>query len=219
MWRKLLPDASKAHLVAIWLLASRYNNEVPADAEWIARKINATTTVDLTLLEKAEFIKFNQLCSEPLAHCKQVARPERETETQVETEKEGEKDTCAEPLSRSTPEAEPDTPVFLLRPFIALPTNKAGEEFSVMPPQVDEFHELYPAVDVRQALRSMRGWLLSNPKERKTLKGMARFINGWLEREQNKGSRGRNNGRSEQPTAHENLQAGTLIALKRLGAA
>ncbi len=29
-----LPDASKMHLVAIWLLASRNDNKIPHDAEW-----------------------------------------------------------------------------------------------------------------------------------------------------------------------------------------
>lgn len=45
-----LPDASKAHLVAIWLLASRSNNRVPCDAAWIAKKISASEKVNLQKL-------------------------------------------------------------------------------------------------------------------------------------------------------------------------
>ena len=36
-----LPDASKAHLFAIFLLASLYNNAIPADGDFIKSKINA----------------------------------------------------------------------------------------------------------------------------------------------------------------------------------
>lgn len=151
--------------------------------------------------------------SEMLTH----TQAEGEGKGNMEREQEGErKDTSAEPLTRSTPEAEPEPPQFLIRPFIALPTNKTGEEFSVMPTQVDEFVDLYPAVDVKQALRSMRGWLLSNPTQRKTAKGMVRFINGWLEREQNKGNR--INGSGQRPTPHDNLQQGTILALERIAA-
>jgi hypothetical protein len=42
-----LRDASKMHLIAIWLLASRSENKIPYDPEWIARRINATDAIDL----------------------------------------------------------------------------------------------------------------------------------------------------------------------------
>ncbi len=45
-----LPDAARAHLVGIFLLASRYDNELPADPEWISRKLHATEPVELELL-------------------------------------------------------------------------------------------------------------------------------------------------------------------------
>ena len=76
-----LPDASKAHLFAIWLLASRYNNQIPHDAEFIARKINATEPVDLDTLIKIGFLVEMQGCSKSLASCKQDACLETETET------------------------------------------------------------------------------------------------------------------------------------------
>ena len=58
---------------------------------------------------------------------------------------------------------------------------------------IDGWKELYPAVDILQELRKMKGWLDSNPAKRKTQRGIKRFINGWLAREQDrnvvKGSR------------------------------
>ena len=68
---------------------------------------------------------------------------------------------------------------------IALPLND-GREFSVTEAMVSEFSGLYPAVDVMQELRNMRGWLINNPKNRKTRAGIRRFINSWLSREQDR---------------------------------
>lgn len=70
-------------------------------------------------------------------------------------------------------------------PAISLPTN-TGAEFGITKEQVSEFGRLYPAVDVPQALRAMRGWLLANGSKRKTARGMLRFVNTWLAREQDK---------------------------------
>ena len=83
-----LPDPSKAHLLAIMLLASRYNNKIPLDAKWVATKINATHPVDFDLLQKAGFIIKDQHCSDLLAKRYQNALPERETERETETERE-----------------------------------------------------------------------------------------------------------------------------------
>lgn len=52
-----------------------------------------------------------------------------------------------------------------------------------------EYVRLYPNVDVKQQFNEMRGWCLSNPKKRKTKRGITRFVNSWLSREQDRGSR------------------------------
>lgn len=50
-----------------------------------------------------------------------------------------------------------------------------------------EYVRLYPKVDVKQQFNEMRGWCISNPQKRKTRRGVARFVNSWLSREQDKG--------------------------------
>lgn len=80
----LLPDASKWHLVAIWLLASRSNNEIPLDPAWVQKRICASSPVDLTILKNAGFIQYNQNRSKPLAKRKQVDDLEREGQVQGE---------------------------------------------------------------------------------------------------------------------------------------
>jgi hypothetical protein len=56
-----LPDASKFHLVAIWLLASRSENKIPFDPVWVAKRIDANQPVDLSLLAARGFIVTDQL--------------------------------------------------------------------------------------------------------------------------------------------------------------
>lgn len=60
--------------------------------------------------------------------------------------------------------------------------------YPVTQSQIDHWSELYPAVDVKQELLKMQGWLESNPNRRKTKRGINAFITSWLSREQDKGS-------------------------------
>lgn len=90
-------------------------------------------------------------------------------------------------------------------PIIVLPLNN-GTGYEVSQEQCQEWVGLYPAVDVIQQLRNMKGWLNANPTRRKTRKGIMRFINSWLSREQDRGSV-RQQGRSRSGGAMEDLQA------------
>jgi hypothetical protein len=70
--------------------------------------------------------------------------------------------------------------------FIELPLNdKTMHRVTVE--DVDKYEALYPAVDIKQELRNMFGWLDSNPKRLKTRGGIKRFITNWLSKEQDKG--------------------------------
>lgn len=60
-------------------------------------------------------------------------------------------------------------------------------EVPVTQAQAEEWARLYPAVDVAQALRNMRGWLQANPQRRKAPGALPRFVAGWLAREQSRG--------------------------------
>lgn len=85
---------------------------------------------------------------------------------------------CVESETASTPP--PDPPVF------SLPLNDKSE-WPILREQIGQWQELYPAVDVMQQLRNMRGWLEANPRRRKTRNGISRFVTGWLSREQDRG--------------------------------
>lgn len=61
-----------------------------------------------------------------------------------------------------------------------------------------EHEAAYPGVDVPRQYRAMAAWLRSNPKRRKTHRGMGRFVNSWLARQQNQGG-GKRRGRGREP--------------------
>lgn len=96
---------------------------------------------------------------------------------------------CTEPVPGFMPEPQEPEP-----PEITLPLND-GTEHPVTQSDVLEWCGLYPAVDVRQELRNMRGWLLSNPTRRKTARGINAFVVSWLQKEQNRGGSAGSTGR------------------------
>jgi hypothetical protein len=100
----LLPDDTKWHLVGIWLLASRCDNRVPCDPDWIAGKIEAKTLIRFDLIVSAGFIMVHGDASKLLAKCPTFASPE---ESREEKRRE---DFCAEQpqAADSTPPVSPD---------------------------------------------------------------------------------------------------------------
>jgi len=178
-----LHDASKAHLFAIWLLASRTDNKIPYDAEWIAGKINANTPVDLDTLANLGYIEvFDnennrvQNASTLLADRKQVACLEGEAETEAETEAVDPSGSTAAPERQKTTKIDFD---FATRKFS-----------DIDDPMISFWADAYPACDVVYELKRMAAWLVANPKKRKS--DYARFINDWLKREQDNGGSKRN---------------------------
>ncbi|RVK60582.1 DUF1376 domain-containing protein [Sinorhizobium meliloti] len=80
---------------------------------------------------------------------------------------------------------------------IGLPTVN-GDMVSISEADVAEWSEAFPAVNVRRQLAAMRSWLNANPKNRKTSKGMKRFVVSWLTRDQDRGG-GRQHPQAQSP--------------------
>lgn len=88
--------------------------------------------------------------------------------------KNNKKDICTEPEESVS-----------MPPVISLTLNDKSLH-NIFQSDIDDWKGLYPAVDILQELRKMKGWLDSNPTKRKTQRGIMRFINGWLSREQDR---------------------------------
>lgn len=83
------------------------------------------------------------------------------------------------PVAKATPK-EPENY------FIKLILND-NSYYYVIDEEVKEYKLLYPNVNVEQQLRNMAGWLNANQRKRKTKRGIKRFINSWLSKEQDRG--------------------------------
>lgn len=81
---------------------------------------------------------------------------------------------------------EPPTPAVKPGLVCTLPLvgNKVHE---VMKADVALWADAYPAVDIKQALKQIKAWLVANPTMQKTKRGINRHITAWLANEQNKG--------------------------------
>lgn len=140
-----------------------------------------------------------------------------------------------EPLPEPVPEPKPVTktlastaiavPAARGKLVCTLPLNTGDHE--VFDIDVQEWIPLYPAVDIRQELRTMKGWLLGSPQRRKTKTGIGRFINAWFARAQNESRPGAGNGTTQgnhKPNAAVDRQRITHdairnAAVRRYGAA
>ena len=100
----------------------------------------------------------------------------------VEIEKEIEKEIDINNINIICPEVETSRQEV----FIELPLVTGSGSFAVTFDYLNSLRPLYPATDVEQEVRKMRGWLDSNPKNRKTQRGIKRFITGWLARAQDR---------------------------------
>lgn len=76
-----LQDASKLHLMLIWLLASQMNNKIPADENFIKNQIGISGKIDFKELIDKGFLIDD---SNALATRKQDAMLETETETETD---------------------------------------------------------------------------------------------------------------------------------------
>lgn len=112
--------------------------------------------------------------------------PKKEDNVRQEKEKEKEKEIDINNniyIAQSDKITHEPTPI---EPSVITITLNDKSEYPIYQSMIDEWNELYPNVDVLQELRKMKGWSNANPAKRKTKKGIQRFINAWLAREQDK---------------------------------
>jgi len=94
-----LQDASKSHLLCIWMLASRTDNKMPLDQDWIKRKIGASSKVDLQILLDHGFIELQGMLQD--ASKTLVSEEKRQRRDREETEKS--KDTSSSSIEDNQP--------------------------------------------------------------------------------------------------------------------
>lgn len=96
--------------------------------------------------------------------------PQSIAQHSIAEERKEEKETFADEM-----EPEPDdSPT-----FVSFPVKGSGT-FPVTEKLIEEYQDLYPTLNVRDLVRDMYAWLVSNPAKQKTKRGSRAFINNWL---------------------------------------
>lgn len=111
-----------------------------------------------------------------------ICNTEIEKEKEIETDKELDIDKNINTIACTEESEQAEQPV------ICIPLNN-NTEYPIYFEFVQEMQNLYPNVDVMSEFRKMRGWSITNPKRRKTSRGVQSFINNWLAKAQDKFSR------------------------------
>lgn len=135
-----------------------------------------------TRAQRSKYPAYDDTCEQLYADVSKCTGSKKRSGAESDDDSPGQ--TAKEPAELKAP-AEPEEP-----PVITLLLN-TGQEYPITQSNITEWTNLYPAVDVMQSLRNMKGWCISNPAKRKTRKGIQRFINNWLASEQNKGGTAR----------------------------
>ena len=81
-----------------------------------------------------------------------------------------------------------------------------GTEWQMPLELYQEYSRIYPSVNVKTAVANMRIWSISNPTKKKTRRGITRFVNSWLEREQNNPRKRSNNTNSNTGSAFDTFE-------------
>ena len=59
---------------------------------------------------------------------------------------------------------------------------KSGRDYQPPAELIEVLRSAYPDIDVDEELRKMEAWCMCNPSNRKTERGVMKFINSWLSR-------------------------------------
>lgn len=157
--------------------------------EYILTEVPASIgseSVSAERMRKCRANKNKKLLGEQESQCDNAVTASDSTVTAGDTEKEIEKEIekreniniLARSSGKQTSEPEADVAAIILND---------GSEWRPTEALFAEYVRLYPNVDVKQQFNEMRGWCIANPQKRKTRRGVVRFINTWLSKEQNKG--------------------------------
>jgi len=148
-----LQDASKAHLMLLWLLASQCDNKIPYDLAWITRQLGASSPVDIEELVATGFIEVSDDASRLIAPRKQSALAETEGETETEGEREAEKKKTTS--ARKPPRGGKRPSGFSLAPYI----DAHREAFPGSDPPAGRYGKVFKKLEAKHGpAETLRRW-------------------------------------------------------------
>lgn len=173
----ILSFSSGAAVIAHWPLF----NKIPKD-----RYTPTAHQAEFATLETVPGIGYRRKAT--AANTEETEIKETETATETQLPKEETPRPAAEAQITEKSEAAPVSMLQACRENADAPRLplSGGGEYPVPQKEREEWLSLYPGVDVNQAFRNMRAWLISHPEKQKTADTIGRFINHWLLNEQKK---------------------------------
>ncbi len=90
--------------------------------------------------------------------------------------------TIKEPSARSSETSSDSEP-----PILTFPTNGKVKEWHLTQSLIETLEDAFPGIDILAEAKKARAWIETNPTNRKTPKGMPRFLNAWISRSSNRG--------------------------------
>jgi len=210
-----LSDAERGQLVAIWLLAADNNGTIPASPVIIRKLCYLDSDPDINKFKALGFI-----CKDDCQSDADVTPTRRQHDSpETETETETERDTyCSEQKICSEPEVtqNSNSDVSKQDSVISIPLVKSAGEYPVSQEDLDGWQDTYAGIDVLYELKQYREWALSNPKKRKTPKGIRASLVYWLSSAQDRSGSGKGGGDPSASAAREADKKAALEGLKRL---
>jgi hypothetical protein len=118
----------------------------------------------------------------PLARSCEDAASEQPAKTSEEAREGTDAPAALIPAPASDIPPEDPDPVVLTFPCVG----NGPREWHLRASKVAEYRESFPALDVLADCRRALQWCRDNPKQKKTARGMTRFLGLWLDKEQNR---------------------------------
>ena len=211
-----LSDAERGQLVAIWLLAADNNGTIPASPLIIRKLCYLDNDPDINKFKELGFI-----CKDDEHQSDIDVTPTRRQHDppETETETERERDTyCSEQIICSEPEVTQNSNSDVLKqnPVISIPLVKSAGEYPVSQEDLDGWQDTYAGIDVLYELKQYREWALSNPKKRKTPKGIRASLVYWLSSAQDRSGSGKGGGDPSAVAVRTAEKKEAIEELKRL---
>lgn len=185
----MLSDNAFRILINLFLIASEdkeLDGNLPELDEIAFRLRRDKDKVVSALGELGPFL--DQICTNLVPEPDQLDTSEKRREETEESREDEANASYAEPEADSAQ-----------LPVLEFPIVGSDELWKLTESKFAEYEESFPHLDVLHVLKAARQWCRDNPQNRKTSRGMTRFLGSWLNREQNRGGRA-----DSKPTAKKN---------------
>lgn len=192
-----LNDSDKLYVIGCFTLASETDNKIQASAKWMQKRLSISKAPNIKALLASGFLEpIGVDASTVLATC--YCR-DRSTETDSASNASANMRSASKEAASTPPQ----------QPIISLPLADKSE-YHLTRADLTELSNLYPGVDPEKELLKAKGWLIANPTRRKTPRGIARFLHGWLGRAQDRGNGSGSKSRSNRQEETQNYIDGLI---------